>query len=101
MHNPSFKTITLPPVLLSLAQQLNNPAAVDENRAAALSIVHGYFDLFADDAVQKQLWQMLCGSMGSRMQSLQTVEACQDLIFFYEFTLLFMQATKCLHGEEN
>jgi hypothetical protein len=83
----------LPEFLLDLQKKLSEK----RTKAAAWEAIEGYFSFFGMEGLEKDLWQMLVGTLTSdEMDSLEKGRERHDLIFFYEYTLLFAEATYLL-----
>lgn len=94
-----FKPACLPPALLdkyeALTNTANGPAAIE----ACVEIIKEYHSCFDSTDVQQDMWLLLCGTLSNRhMDELGDAENRRNLLFFYEFTLLLLDAVYLLHG---
>jgi hypothetical protein len=86
----------LPPYLQNLHQKL----LTETTPTTAHTIISEYLRFFGIEGVQEDLWQLLVGALSSdEVQGLDTGRHRHDLIFFYEFTMLFVKAVDMLHKE--
>jgi len=83
----------LPEFLLDLQKKLLE----ERTKAAAWDIIEEYFSFFGMECLKKDLWQMLVGTLTcDEIDGLEKGRDRHNLIFFYEYTLLFAQATYLL-----
>ena len=86
----------LPPQLVKMKQELLDTGTQETARA----IVTEYLSFFGLETVQEDLWGMLVASLtNSEME--EEAWRRHDRIFFYEFTMLFMQAVSSLEQQEE
>ena len=97
---PFFQPVVLPAVLKEMHKALVNAANTAAARRAALAIVKEYHGFFAVADVRSDMCLLLNAAMG-RADMETIVQEQHNLHFFYEFTLLFMDAVYILHGREQ
>ena len=96
---PPFLPATLPEVLLQLAEDFNEQTNLAAKQTAAAAILKEYFFCYRLPEVRRFMWQLLAGSLSSgKMPGLRKAAARHELIFFYEFTLMLMDAVDCLNA---
>ncbi len=97
---PFFQPVILPAVLKAMHKKLVNAANKAAARRAALAIVKEYHGFFDATDMRRDMCLLLNAAMGRADREAITQEQ-HNLHFFYEFTLLFMDAVYVLHGEER
>lgn len=92
--NTSFRPATLPQALFELYQNLEQ----HQTSEAAWAIVKEYFFFFGSGAgVRDDMWQLLSGTLTNKeIPNLKKAVDRHNLIFFYEFTLMFIDAVNHL-----
>lgn len=97
--NPQiFRPATLPQTL----SELRNNLAHQPTPEAAWEIIKEYFFCFGTESVQSEMWQLLSGTLtNAELKQFKKAEQRHNLVFFYEFTLLFTQAVHQLLSEQN
>ena len=97
---PFFQPVVLPAVLKAMHKELVNAAGKAAARRAALAIVKEYHGFFAVAGIRSDMCLLLNAAMGRA--DMETIAQEQhNLHFFYEFTLLFMDAVYILHGRDQ
>ena len=100
-----MKTTSLSPTLAVLPQALQDLYArfcQQPGSETASLLVKEYFACFGGDTISRELWRMLAGTLSDpRMPQLQKGIQRHNLLFFYEFTLIFMEAAELLSREEK
>lgn len=103
-HNqqpPLFKPAILPQVLKELHEALATVQGEPAQRQAALAVVKEYFSLFSPPALRQDMWLLLSAALSStEVAQLEDGIQRYNLIFFYEFTLLMMDAVYLLYEGE-
>ena len=96
---PVMLTVSiLPPPLQAMWQQLQQMAIP----AHAWPIVEEYFKCFSLPDFNQELWQLVVASLTNNEPThLPTGQQRHDLIFFYEFTLLLMEAVSALKQQHR
>lgn len=93
-----FRPAALPQTLLELHEALRQQPTPQ----AAWDIVKEYFFFFGTEGVQADMWQMLSGTLTNKeMPNLKKAVDRHNLIFFYEFTLMFIDAVNHLHMQQK
>jgi len=93
-----FTPVNLPEALLDLHKQL----LTHQTPEAAWAIVKEFFFCFSPGGIQSEMWQLLSGALTSKqMPVLKKPVSRHNLIFFYEFTLLFTQAVNLLLQQQK
>ena len=88
----------LPDTLEKLRQHLAKP----RDKEAAWAIVEEYFSCFKQQGFQQQLWLLTVGLLtNDEMQQAEKGRGRHDIIFFYEFTLLFVKAVDLLREKSE
>lgn len=89
---------TLSQQLSILQKQLNaNP-----NMETASQIVSEYFDFFGNEKPLEDLWLLTIGALtNDEVHQTQNAKDRYNLIFFYEFTKLFVEAAAVLNGKSQ
>lgn len=83
----------LPECLISLREQLED----EPSKTNAWKVINDYLKFFHVEGVQNDLWLMLVGALTSdETDRLETGRQKHDLIFFYEYTLMFVNAVAVL-----
>lgn len=83
----------LPPSLIKMKQEL----AKGRSKKAAWAIIDEYFACFGPDAGQADLWTLLVACLtNSEVEEEPATRFRHDKIFYYEFTLVLLQAVNCL-----
>jgi len=87
---------TLPGILKELHQQFTEtPVEATANR-----IMEQYFSYCDAEHVQDELWALTHGAITNELLTdTQTAAERHNLIFFYEYTSLFIKAVYYLHGK--
>lgn len=84
----------LPASLAALQKSLQQSPAP----AAAWAIVEEYFYFIKPAGFQQQLWVLTVGLLtNDEMQQAEKGRQRHDIIFFFEFTILFAEAVHYLH----
>ena len=87
---------TLPGILKQLHQQFT----AMPNPTTAKQIMEQYFSYNNAIEAQQQLWELTHGSITNELLAdTQTATDRHNLIFFYEYTSLFLQAVYFIHGK--
>ncbi|HEV7331892.1 MAG TPA: hypothetical protein VGN63_12705 [Flavisolibacter sp.] len=74
----------------------------DRSKAAAWAIIDDYFSFFNYEAWRKDLWQMLVGTLTSeQMDQLEKGMDRHNLFFFYEYTVLLLEAVDLLREKRE
>ena len=88
----------LPSFLIQLHQQL----AENKTKESAWAIVQEYLSFFGVSGAEKDLWQMLVASLvNNEMDEFKSTRHRYDLIFFFEFTMMFMESVDLLNQQHN
>lgn len=100
-----MKTSSLSPfpaILPETLQELYDNFQQQHNSEAARALIQEYFFCFKRETVNKELWRMLAGLLSDpKMPHLKKGVQRHNLLFFYEFTLIFMEAAELLVKEEQ
>ena len=95
---PPFVPAALPELLLVLQEKLQDTGSP----AAAWDVVEQYFKCFGLADLRQELWRLLCATLTHpEMPRLQDAAERSNLIFFYEYTLLFIDAVQQLALQNN
>jgi hypothetical protein len=84
---------TLPGILKELQEQF----ATRPKEDTAQQIMQHYFGYINATQVQQQLWELAHGTITNELLDTQTGADRHNLIFFYEYTALFINAVYFLH----
>jgi hypothetical protein len=106
MENDTFlqfyKPAVMPAPILNLQEALIHASGEPVARQAALAIVQEYYGFFGCTGMRQDMWLLLSSAMSNNNTScLATAGERYNLLFFYEFTLVLMDAVYVLHGEER
>jgi hypothetical protein len=85
-----FQPATLPQALVQLQEALANANNESSRREAALDIIHQYYSHFGPAGMRAEMWKLLAGALGNKPRKKD--RHGQNLFFFYEFTLMLMDA---------
>ncbi len=97
-----YKPVQLPQILSGLQHELANAKGAADRKAAAIKIIDEYIGFFGADDMRNDMQILLSAATGKPdTQLLSQAAAQQDLIFFYEFTLLYFDAVYVVHGKER
>ena len=84
-------------ILPDTLQKLYERFEKTQSKEAAQIIVEEYFSCFKLKGFQQQLWTLTVGLLtNDEMQQAEKGRGRHDIIFFYEFTLLFVKAVDLL-----
>lgn len=86
---------TLPGILKELHEQFTS----QPGEATAQKILEQYFSYVNVTQVQEQLWELTHGTITNELLDTQTGADRHNLIFFYEYTRLFLSAVYFLYGK--
>jgi len=87
---------TLPGILKELHEQFT---AIPQE-GTAQKIMQQYFGYINATQVQEQLWELAHGAITNELLTdTQTAADRHNIIFFYEYTSLFINAVYFLHGK--
>jgi len=87
---------TLPGILKQLHEQFSTMP----KEATAKEIKKQYFGYINATQVQQQLWELTHGTITNELlKDTQTAADRHNLIFFFEYTNLFINAVYFLHGK--
>ena len=88
----------LPECLLNLRDQLE----CERSKSAAWKVINDYLNFFHVEGIQNDLWLMLIGALTSDdLDNLKTGRQKHNLIFFYEYTLMFVDAVAVLREKRK
>lgn len=89
---------SLPDYLENMKQELRNKG----NKKAAWAIIDEYFSFMGIETIKEELWILTKGTITNDLmdQSEKGIDR-HNLIFGYEFLLLFFEAVKVLHGKRE
>lgn len=88
----------LPEGIINLREKLESEAS----KTNAWKIIIEYLKFFHVEGVQNDLWLMLVGALTSdETDRLETGRQKHDLIFFYEYTLMFVDAVAVLKEKRD
>jgi hypothetical protein len=94
--NLLYTMSTLPGILKELHEQFTTAPA----EATAQQIMQQYFGYINATQAQQQLWQLTHGAItNDLLTDTQTAADRHNLIFFYEYTSLFINAVYFLHSK--
>ncbi len=94
-----FKPACLPPALLDKYETMTNTANGLAAIEACVEIIKEYHSCFDSRDVQQDMWLLLCGTMcNDDIDELRNADNRRNLLFFYEFTLMLLDAVYLLHG---
>jgi hypothetical protein len=96
-----YKPAVMPAPVLSLQEALVQAGDTPTARQAALAIVEEYYGFFGCTGMRQDMWVLLSSAMSNDTSCLSTAGERYKLLFFYEFTLVLMDAVYVLHGEER
>ena len=86
----------LPGILKELHEQFNS---LPEQHVAQ-KIINEYFRSFNTTQLQEQLWELTHGTITNEiLKDTQTASDRHNILFFYEYTKLFLNAVYFLHGK--
>lgn len=77
-----------PPYLQTLRENLSEQKASEDS----LAILQEYFQCFSLDEAKEELWQLLAGTLTSEEAPIKTAIDRSNIIFFFEFTKLLIEA---------
>jgi hypothetical protein len=87
---------TLPGILKELHEQFTE----QPNEATAQEIMQQYFGYCNAQHVQDELWTLIHGTITNELLTdTQTAADRHNLIFFYEYTCLFIHAVYFIHSK--
>ena len=92
-----FKPATLPAALQQLHQALAKAGNEGSRREAALAIIHEYYSFFGSTGVRQDMWHLLSGTLCEEQGLLKESEERAYQLFFYEFTLMLLDAGYVIH----
>lgn len=88
-----FQPATLPPALMALHDALANAGNDTARRQVAMAIIKEYFSYFGPTGMRTDMWQLLAATLtNDLMPVFKEAQQCSNLLFFYEFTLMMMDA---------
>lgn len=94
-----FQPAIMPPEIQDMRQELSHAANKEDAQKAATAIVKEYISYFGVNGVRNDMWVLLSGTLGQAdVNYMAKAVERYNLFFFYEFTLLFMDAVNVLHG---
>ena len=97
-----YKPVQLPQLLSGMQQELAHAKGAAARITAAIKIIDEYISFFGGDGMRSDMQQLLSAAIGKPGAQLLSQEAAQqDLVFFYEFTLLYFDAVYVVHGKER
>lgn len=97
---PYFQPATLPEALLELHEALVQSGGGPARRQAALDIIREYFKFFGPTGVRPEMWRLLAGALSAKhIPGLKKGVERQNLLFFYEFTLMMVDAVGVISDE--
>lgn len=97
-----FEPEALPDALLRMHEKLVNAHSKTSARRAASAIVDEYFGFFGATDMRPDMQALLNAAAWYTGKVTSPGAAGQhDQLFFYEFTLIFMDAVYVLHGRER
>jgi hypothetical protein len=70
------------------------------DKESAWRVVHEYFRIFEDKDPQELLWFMLTTALRADNEEIGARQR-GDLIFFYEYSVLFLKAVNFLHQDHE
>ncbi len=95
---PFFQPVALPQQLILLFERMQELAAKPSGQKAALAVVQEYYSFFGPAGMRKDMWQLYSAAMCNRhLPGLQESDERYNLLFFYEFTLMLLDAVYLLH----
>lgn len=101
VSHPYFKPSVLPEQMIELHEALVNASSGPAERQAALAIIKEYYNFFGATDMRADMWTLLSGALGnSEMVTLQDATQRHNLLFFYEFTLMMMDAVWRVYDED-
>ena len=97
-----FQPALLPALLAELREALANAASEYEKEKAAINIIHEFHSFFGVEGTRSDMWQLLSSALaGSGPGHLNNADDRYNLLFFYEFVLVFFDAVYVLHNKEK
>lgn len=88
-----FQPATLPAPLIKLYEALADAPNDQSRHQAALAIIHEYFSFFGPTGMRQDMWQLLSTALCNKQSTkLKKASNRRNLLFFYEFTLLLVDA---------
>lgn len=67
---------------------------------SARQIISEYFSFFGKDTPGQELWLLTEAALiGEEVDQASTAKGRHDMLFFYEFTKMLLDAVYCLHKE--
>ena len=95
---PFFQPVALPQQLMNLFEHMQQLAAEPSGHKAALAVVEEYYNFFGPTGMRKDMWLLYSAAMCSRhLPGLQDSDERYNVLFFYEFTLMLLDAVYLLH----
>ncbi len=93
-----FQPATLPPALMALHEALANARNAPARRQAAMAIIKEYFSYFGPTGMRADMWQLLVAALtNDNMPGLNQPTGLSNLLFFYEFTLMMVDAAAVMN----
>ncbi len=88
-----FQPATLPTPLMKLYEALADAPNDQSRHQAAFAIIHEYFSFFGPTGMRHDMWLLLSTALCNKQSTaLQKANNRRNLLFFYEFTLLLVDA---------
>lgn len=97
-----FKPTILPEQMIEMHEALVSASSEPSERKAALAIIEEYYNFFGRTGMRPDMWLLLTGALGNyEMRILNDPTQRHNLLFFYEFTLIMMDATWIVHRNKK
>jgi hypothetical protein len=83
--------------LRNYLSDLHQNMSESNTKVSAWAIIEEYFSFFGKELVTKELWLLLAGALSSDLvDDMDKALKRNDTIFFYEYTILFIDAVHLL-----
>lgn len=98
----NYRPVILPEAILELHEALVKARSAPACRQAALAIIDEYFYCFSRTDMRQDMWTLLSGALSCKyIQKMKKSVHRQNLLFFYEFTLVLMDAVHSIYARDN
>lgn len=97
-----FQPVALPEPLMDLFERMQLAASKPGGPIAAHNIIAEYCHSFNRGEIHRNMWMLYsAASCNQQMPGLRDTEARHNLLYFYEFTLMLLDAVYELHGRAD
>ena len=99
---PYFQPGVLPAVLMEMREALIHSGEGEAKQKAARDIVEEFHDFFGVEGMRQDMWKLLSAAITNvAAAGMEDASQRYNLLFFYEFVLVFSDAVYILHGNEK